>query len=75
MGMKRLAIFAVFMFVVAAGSSFAADGGSSGSFSPYVDGAGNIKVPTDYRANWDFLGTWSIASKEEGEGAAEFHGV
>jgi hypothetical protein len=73
--MKKLAIFLVFMSVIASGSSFAADGGGSGSFSPYVDEAGNIKVPTDYRTDWNFLGTWSIAGKEEGEGAAEFHGV
>lgn len=73
--MKRLAIFWVFMALITASSSFAANSAGSNSFSQFVDGEGNIKVPTDYRSDWDYLGTWSIASKKEGEGAAEFHGV
>ncbi len=47
------------------------------SFSPYVDAAGNIRIPEDYR-QWAFLGTWHIAPEKgtgDSAGAAGFHNV
>lgn len=47
------------------------------SFSPYVDTAGNISIPKDYR-DWAFLGTWHIAPEKgtgDAAGAAGFHNV
>jgi hypothetical protein len=38
------------------------------------DTAGNLHVPADYRANYQFLGTWSVAA-EKGQGAAQMHSV
>ena len=48
----------------------------SSDFSPYVDAAtGSIQLPDDFRENWVFLGTWSIASGNEDGGASGFHNV
>jgi len=44
-------------------------------FSPYVDTKGDISIPKDYR-NWAFLGTWGVASDEDGQvGSKGFHNV
>lgn len=32
------------------------------SFSPHVDGKGNISLPRDFRATWAHLGTWIVTS-------------
>ena len=37
-----------------------------------VDAAGNLRVPTDYRATYQTLGTWAIAA-DTGKGAKEMH--
>jgi hypothetical protein len=73
--MGRPGILVVSVSLIAAFVAFATAGGCADAFSPYVDEAGNIKVPISYRAKWDHLGTWSIASKGERGGAAEFHSV
>ena len=44
------------------------------AFSPYVAEDGSISLPADFHG-WVHLGTWSIASDEEGGGAAGFHVV
>ncbi len=41
-----------------------------GTFSPYVDGRGNITLPTDFRTGWVHLGTWVVTSKAPTPGAA-----
>jgi Cytochrome P460 len=33
------------------------------TFSPYVDGKGNINVPSDFREKWVHLGTWVVTSE------------
>jgi hypothetical protein len=62
--------------VSAAAESFASTYGS------IVDEAGNISMPADFRTDWTFLGTWSIAetdversSEASGHGAAGLHNV
>ena len=37
-----------------------------------VDAAGSIRVPKDYRATYQALGTWAIAA-DEGKGSKEMH--
>lgn len=61
--------------LAAAGLLAAFSSGAEPAFSPYVDQTGAIRVPENYRTDWDFLGTWSIAGQQPEGGAAEFHGV
>jgi hypothetical protein len=39
-----------------------------------VDASGNLRVPTDYRTRYQFLGTWAVAT-DTGKGAKEMHNV
>src|SRR5262249_958662 len=39
-----------------------------------VDAQGNLRVPSDYRAAYEFLGTWAIAAAK-GVGSSELHNV
>src|SRR5262245_12790926 len=39
-----------------------------------VDAQGNLHVPSSYRANYEFLGTWAIAA-DKGVGSKEVHNV
>jgi len=61
--------------------SMAADGQSErplsrGDEAPgaVVDAQGNLHVPSNYRAAYEFLGTWAIASNKGG-GSSELHTV
>lgn len=38
-----------------------------------VDSAGNIRVPDDYRATFEYLGSWAVAG--EGKGSKQIHTV
>jgi cytochrome P460 len=37
-----------------------------------VDASGNIRVPANYRATYEFLGSWSVAA-DQGAGAKQLH--
>jgi hypothetical protein len=39
-----------------------------------VDARGNLRVPTDYRTRYQFLGTWAVAA-DAGQGAKQMHQV
>jgi len=39
---------------------------------PVADAAGNLHVPSNYRTNYQFLGSWSVA-QDQGAGAKEMH--
>lgn len=39
-----------------------------------VDAAGNLRVPDDYRATYQFLGSWAVAA-DEGQSPKELHVV
>jgi len=65
--------------VVWAFRSSAADGRSDvrmsradGQPEAVVDAQGNLHVPADYRAAYEFLGTWAIAA-DKGVGSSPFH--
>lgn len=59
-----------------------ADESFTSTYANLVDNAGNISLPSDFRAQWTFLGTWSIAEADvehsaeaSGHGAAGLHNV
>jgi len=53
-----------------------ADEPLTSTYGSLVDDAGNITLPRDFRSDWTFLGTWSIAEKDvEHSGAASGHGA
>ena len=61
--------------VVLGAALFARSGPAADSFSPYVDGKGNISLPKDFRS-WQFLGTWGVATDEDNQvGSKGFHNV
>ncbi len=73
--MKALCIVAAVVAAVMGAVVFGGGGGAAESFSPYVDDKGNISLPKDFR-NWFFLGTWGVATDEEGQvGSKGFHNV
>lgn len=39
-----------------------------------VDASGNLRVPTDYRTTYQFLGSWAIAA-DSGKGSKQLHEV
>lgn len=46
------------------------------TYESIVDKSGNISLPKDFRRDWAFLGTWSIAMEDvETSGAASGHGA
>lgn len=47
---------------------------SAPNTEPVVDAEGNLRVPTDYRTDYQFLGSWAIAD-EKGRGSKELHVV
>src|SRR5215510_946866 len=73
-------LLAVAAFVLALGPLWADGQGerrtSRGDGVPeiVVDGQGNLHVPSDYRAAYEFLGTWVIAANK-GVGSGELHTV
>ena len=59
-----------------------ADESYTTTYQSLVDDAGNITLPVNFRSDWTFLGTWSIAAKDvetsgeaSGHGAAGLHNV
>ena len=63
-------------------SPLIADTSFTSTYKSLVDDAGNITMPENFRENWTFLGTWSIAAKDvaassaaSGHGAAGLHNV
>ena len=59
-----------------------ADESFTSTYGSLVDDAGNISLPKNFRSEWVFLGTWSIAEKDvetssaaSGHGAAGLHNV
>ncbi len=59
-----------------------ADESFASTYGTLVDDAGNISLPKNFRSDWVFLGTWSIAEKDversseaSGHGAAGLHNV
>ena len=71
--MKTLITLMIFCFSV---NSSIADMSPATTYGSLVDDVGNITLPTDFRDDWTFLGTWSIDKKDvETSGAASGHGA
>lgn len=73
-------LITVMTFALCAVSS--ADESLDSTYGSLVDGEGNITLPKNFRSDWTFLGTWSIADKDvepssaaSGHGAAGLHNV
>lgn len=49
------------------------EGRAAGDGTKWVDAAGNMRIPTNYRASYEYLGSWSIAGDEKG--AKQIHAV
>ncbi len=74
--MNRLATIGVLSFALNAVSTPVATGDTTDAFTKYVDQAGGISVPPNYRTEWAFLGTWAVNGKEEkSRGATGLHNV
>lgn len=78
--MKLKLLIVVFTLFFSATS--VADESFTSAYEDLVDDAGNITLPQDFRSDWVFLGTWSIAeedversSEASGHGAAGLHNV
>jgi len=84
MKIARVACLAVLASVAVSGSALlsrAADGQTGlrmsrpvGTLESVVDVQGNLHVPSDYRAAYEFLGTWAVAV-DKGVGAGGIHNV
>ena len=68
------------MFIVCAIS--VADESITSTYETLVDDKGNITLPKNFRTDWTFIGTWSIASKDveknssaNAQGAEGLHNV
>lgn len=69
--MRRMVLFAL---VLSLGAGAFAPGPQTQppqSFSPWVDGHGNISLPEDFRTTWSHLGDWVVPE----EGGLSFHEV
>lgn len=70
--MKMLIAVMTFFFCAIA----FADEPLKSTYGNLVDDTGNIMLPKNFRNNWTFLGTWSIAEKDvEPSSAASGHGA
>ena len=47
---------------------------ADGTLEAVVDAQGHLHIPSDYRATYEFLGTWAIAA-DKGVGSSELHNV
>jgi len=45
-----------------------------GKMEAVVDAQGNLHVPSSYRADYEFLGSWAIAA-DKGVGSSQIHNV
>ncbi len=73
-------LISIMAFFLCAVSS--ADESLDSTYRNLVDDKGNITLPRNFRSDWTFLGTWSIAVKDiepgstaSGHGAAGLHNV
>jgi hypothetical protein len=75
-------IISLALFALLGCSLSVADEGFSSTYDTLVDSAGNISLPDNFREDWTFLGTWSIAAADvetsaeaSNHGAAGLHNV
>lgn len=55
-------------------SAASGQGAIAAQMEPVDDGQGNLRVPSDYRTSYEFLGTWAIADKM-GQPIKQMHNV
>lgn len=81
-GMRMNVKFVLIIVVLSVWLTAHADDALKSTYENLVDAEGNISLPEDFRTEWAFLGTWSIAemdveqsSAASGHGAAGLHNV
>jgi hypothetical protein len=72
--MNRFLVAVLFVWLIASGVVDAVGAAKTPITAAISDAAGNLHVPADYRSNYQFLGTWSVAA-DKGGGAAQMHSV
>lgn len=66
---------AIISFVLATGAVASLSAGQERSQADeLIDSAGNLKMPSDYRTAYQFLGTWAVAA-DKGVGSKQLHNV
>jgi hypothetical protein len=64
----------VLLPIVGHGDTNARDSRGERASESAVDGNGNIRVPENYRSNYQFLGSWAVAA-DQGPGSKQLHVV
>jgi hypothetical protein len=64
----------LFVFAVGAASTFSHSQETSRA-DQLLDSAGNLKMPSDYRTAYQYLGSWAVAADKAGEGSKQLHNV
>jgi len=76
MFMKMLIKASVAVAALSLLSESTADESFTSTYGSLVDEAGNISLPSNFRSEWTFLGSWSIADEDvENSSAASGHGA
>src|SRR5262249_44961677 len=68
------AVVLILLFLASESQSERALFRSQETLESVVDGQGNLRVPSDYRASYEFLGAWAIGV-DKGMGSRELHTV
>jgi hypothetical protein len=65
----------VFLFIIAAGGvATLSMGQETTGAGELIDTAGNIKVPSNYRTTYEYLGSWAVAAEKD-QGSKQLHNV
>ncbi len=73
-GLSALGLLAVASMAARRGQMGMGAASSNQKAEAVVDANGNLRVPTDYRTSYQFLGGWAIAA-DKGKGSQEIHVV
>ena len=75
-GVHIIGLCGIVATIAAAGHGItkAATDANTSQAAAVVDAAGNLRVPGDYRATYQVLGSWAVAA-DEGRGSKELHVV
>ena len=65
-------VYTIGLALMASTISLAAYGQLDRTLGPVADAQGHLKVPTDYRSTYQFLGAWAVAA-DQGQGSKEIH--
>jgi len=64
----------VLLEIAGLGDTSARETGGARAAESVVDSTGNMHVPTNYRREYEYLGSWAVAA-DQGQGSKEIHAV